>query len=70
VDNQTEDLSDTVLIKDYLEQKTIPTADVLLDWRIRLKELKTEYPRRLAFLNREIMAVDYLLSRYFVKETI
>jgi len=35
--------SENILKRDREETGIIPTTDQLLDWRIRLKELKSEY---------------------------
>lgn len=57
-------IRDSVLIKDYIRFKTLPSIDELLDWRNRLNELKLEqeYPEK--WFQTEVIATDFLLSKH------
>lgn len=58
-----EDIKNTALISSYIDNNfLVPRVDTLLDWRLRLKELKNEgnYPQQ--FYENEIKATDYLLN--------
>lgn len=71
--NEYSDISDviqSVLISDYQRTKRLPSINELLDWRLRLVEMKTEnkkwveYPE--GWFDKEIQASDYLLSLHSV----
>lgn len=54
------------LIRDYKRTKQLPDVDVLLDWRLRLVEMKGDYKEgddEMFWLDNEIKAVDELLSK-------
>ena len=55
---------ESVLIADYKRLGTLPTIDVLLDWRSQLDKLKKEgkYPKE--WYENEIKATDELLSKH------
>lgn len=53
----------SIIYKDYLKYKCLPSIDQLLDWRNRLMELKNESSIKLSSLyDTEIKAIDYLLN--------
>ncbi len=59
---KSHNITETALISDYIRLKTIPSVDQLLDWRLKLSELKADksYPK--GFIALEIKATDYLLN--------
>ena len=56
------EIESTVLYLTYLHTQILPTVDELLDWRLRLDEMKIKGEFPVEWFDREIMATDYLLS--------
>lgn len=54
----------SVLMNDYERIKKLPTVDSLLDFRIRLAELKEQNKEASEWYDKEVKAVDYLLSKH------
>ncbi len=64
------DITNTMLIQDYLKLGTIPSSDALLDWRLYLMnrlETNKEFPDE--WFEREIIATDYLLNELLNKNS-
>ena len=61
---QSIDISDTLLIQDYVGNNCIPPKlDQLLDWRSRLSKLKeSNNDNHNIILSEELKAVDYLIQ--------
>lgn len=56
------DFETSVLYLTYLQTGILPSVDDLLDWRLKLEEMKKvgEFPAD--WFDKEIQATDYLLS--------
>lgn len=56
------EIESTILYLTYLHTGMLPSIDELLDWRLKLDEmkLKGEFPTE--WFEKEIMATDYLMS--------
>jgi hypothetical protein len=71
--NEYSDISgviQSVLISDYQRTNRLPSINDLLDWRLRLVELKAENKRWVEYpegwFDKEIAATDYLISLHSV----
>lgn len=56
------EIESTILYLTYHQTGILPSIDELLDWRLKLDEmkLKGEFPKD--WFDREIMTTDYLMS--------
>lgn len=59
-----ETLSKSKLILKYMENKVLPSIDELLDRRLLVKEMDDEGLLTKHWLEAEILAVDFLLSKH------
>lgn len=57
-------LSKSKLILNYMENKILPSIDELLDRRLLVKEMDDEGLLTKHWLEAEILAVDFLLSKH------
>jgi hypothetical protein len=59
-----ETLSKSKLILNYMQSKILPSIDELLDRRLLIKEMDDEGLLTKHWLEAEILAVDFLLSKH------
>ena len=57
------DIDYSILYLTFIQTSILPSIDDLLDWRIKLEEMKSENKYPGDWYDREIRATDYLLSK-------
>ena len=59
---ENKDFGSSVLYLTYIQTGVLPSIDELLDWRLKLDEMKVKGEFPIEWFEKEILATDYLLS--------